>query len=332
MPPFVAIHSPMLGTDVEVRVDGGPEASLAADAAAVGEFERLVGVFSIYDEASELSRWRRGDLDDCSTELTEVLAAALKWHAASGGAFHPAIAPLRHRWLVAAADGELPDAAELADLAAACAALPFTVTDGEVHRIADCSGVDLNAIAKGYILDRAAAAAFALPGVDAVMVSAGGDLRHLGVGSVIVGIEDPAAGYDNGEPRWRVQLAGVGLATSGGAGRGFQVAGQWYGHVLDPDTGWPVAHTTSATVVAPDAMTADALATVVGVLPPLEALRRAEAEGWACLLVAADGDALTSPAWPDLAEDHDGRSDESPGQRPSQLGHQSEPDSIPERS
>ena len=296
--PFVALHSPMLGTDVEIRVEGPQDVALEADAAAVAEFERLVAVFSVFDESSELSRWRRGDIEDCSPELTEVLAAAQFWHQASGGAFHPAIAALRRRWLVATADQQLPDPVELAALAAASAVLPFTVSDGRVERLADCSGVDLNAIAKGYIVDKGCEVAVAQPGVDAVMINAGGDLRHLGDASVLVGIEDPGAAFDNMPPRWRVELSNAGLATSGAARRGFRVGGEWLGHVLDPRTGWPVDHTTSASVIAADTMTADALATVLGVLPAGEALARAEAEDWACLLVAADGSYSTSTAWP----------------------------------
>lgn len=296
--PFLATHSPMLGTDVEIRVDADPAAALAADAAAVGEFERLAAVFSIYDESSELSRWRRGDIDECSAELTEVLTAAEVWHAASGGAFHPAIQPLQLRWQHAAAVDVLPDPAELAELAASCVTLPFTAADGRIERTADCSGVDLNAIARGFIVDRAAVTAFAVPEIDAVMINAGGDLRHLGKGSVLVGIEDPAALFEGTDPRWRVQVAQAGLSTSGIGKGGFTVAGQSFARLIDPRTGWPVTHTTSASVVASDAMTADALSTVLGVLAPEDALSRAEEEGWACLLVGADGIERMSLTWP----------------------------------
>lgn len=306
--PFVAIHSPMLGTEVEIRVDADPEGALAADAAAVGEFERLTSVFSVYEQSSELSRWRRAEVDECSTELTEVLAAAQSWHAVSGGAFHPAIQPLQRRWQRAVAEDRLPDPAELAELAAACATLPFTVTEGRVERIADCSGVDLNAIAKGYVVDRAAITAFAVPGVDAVMVNAGGDLRHVGEGFVLVGVEDPSPLYGKAEPRWRVRLTQAGMATSGVARAGFTVAGQGFGRVIDPRTGWPVTLTTSASVVAIEAMTADALSTVLGVLPPAEALTRADAKGWACLLIGADGVEHMSLAWP--SEEHQGASED----------------------
>jgi thiamine biosynthesis lipoprotein len=297
--PFAAIHAPILGTEVEIRVIADPDGALAADAAAVAEFERLAAVFSVYEESSELARWRRAEVDECSADLTQVLAAAQAWHAASGGAFHPAILPLRRRWQRAAAEDRLPDPAEMAELAIACATLPFTVTKGRVERTADCSAVDLNAIAKGYIVDRAALAALAVPEVEAVMVNAGGDLRHVGEGSVLVGIEDPTKLPGTAEPRWHVRLTQVGMATSGVARGGFTVSGQGFGWVIDPRTGWPSTHTTSASVVAIDAMTADTLSTVLTVLPPAEALTLAEAEGWACLLVGADGVQHMSLGWPD---------------------------------
>lgn len=297
--PFMAVHSPLLGREVQIRVEADPEAALAADAAAVAEFERLSQVFSIYSETSELSRWRRGEVEECSPELTQVLAAAKAWHTTSGGAFHPAIGALRLRWLRAAAEDKLPDPAELAELVEACAVLPFTIAEGRVRRIADCSGVDLNAIAKGYIVDRAAAAAMEVPGIDAVMINAAGDLRHLGDGSVLVGVQDAAGPLEPVQPRWRVRLARAGLSTSGAIRRGFEIAGDWLGHVLDPRTGWPVAHTSSASVVAADAMTADALVTVLGVLEPEAAIAYAQADEIGCLLLTADGRELRSPAWPD---------------------------------
>ena len=41
------------------------------------------------------------------------------------------------------------------------------------------------------------------------------------------------------------------------------IAGKRYGHVLDPRTGWPASGVLSASVVASDAATADALSTAL---------------------------------------------------------------------
>jgi thiamine biosynthesis lipoprotein len=86
----------------------------------------------------------------------------------------------------------------------------------------------------------------------------------------------------NGEP-WRVGITypsdgGVGyrevatlkeqaLATSGDYRNFTLIDGKRYSHAIDPTTGWPVNHDmTSATVIAPDCITADAVATSVMVL------------------------------------------------------------------
>lgn len=290
----LATRSPVLGTVVELRLDGPQTAIRQAEQAAWDCFERLEQEFSTFRPDSRLCQWRSGR-GECSPDLLAVLSRAAHWYELSGGAFHPATAGLTARWRRAEAEAVAPTAAELVELTTD---LPYRITPTGVERVADCSEVDLNAIAKGYIVDEAAAAAAAVPGISTVVVNAGGDLRHCGTGSIQVGIEDPATPYDNAPPRWRVPVANAALATSGSARRGFRVADQWLGHVLDPRTGSPVGHTTSVSVVAATAMDADALATVVGVLTTAEALDFAARHQVACLLVSGDGTAHTSPEWP----------------------------------
>jgi FAD:protein FMN transferase len=293
----LSTHSPVLGTVVELRIEADATAAARAEAAALAEFERLEAVFSTYRPDSLLCQWRSGELATCPDELAEVLTAAAHWHRLSGGAFHPATRDLTDRWRRAVEEGHQPPREEMAALAGA-ARLPYAITAKGPIRTADCSGLDLNAIAKGYIVDCATEAALRVPGVSAIVVNAGGDLRHQGVGSLRVGIEDPSRPFDNLPPRWTVPVANNALATSGSARRGFEVAGQWLGHVIDPRTGWPVAHTASISVLAADAMTADALATVLGVLTTQEAAAFADQHTIGSLLVAADGTARASATWP----------------------------------
>lgn len=287
-------HTPLLGTLVEIQIGASPEVAVVADEVAVTEFLRLNEVFSTYLADSELNRWRRGEHDSCSAELVEVLASAQHWYELSNGALHPALGQLSSLW--SAATDEAPTPAALA--AFTDTQLPYRVNGGRVARLGDCSGVELNSIAKGYIVDRALLEVIRLDGVASVVVNAGGDLRHSGEGSVSVRIEDPARPYDNAPPRWRVSISNGALATSSIARRGFQVSGQHLGHVLDPRSGWPVAHTASVTVLAASAMVADALATVLGVLPIAAALSFAAEHQVACLLVEPGGEFHTSPSWP----------------------------------
>ena len=65
----------------------------------------------------------------------------------------------------------------------------------------------------------------------------------------------------SGGPIAGLRLRNAAVGTSG-AGEQFVIAdGRRYGHVIDPRTGWPASGTLSATVVASDAATADALST-----------------------------------------------------------------------
>ncbi|MEG3003189.1 MAG: FAD:protein FMN transferase, partial [Comamonas sp.] len=108
----------------------------------------------------------------------------------------------------------------------------------------------------------------------------------------------------DGKP-WQVQLGGqatdayaplvVGLpsdpedggsfATSGDFWHHFSVDGKRYSHTLDPRTGRPIEHgLSSVTVFHPECMHADALATVLTVLGPLQGLEFAEQHGIAAVL------------------------------------------------
>jgi len=297
---FAGSWSPLLGTVVEVR--GTAADPDAVEAAVLAELMRLQAVFSVFDPGSDLARWRGGADAAASPDLVAVLARAEELHRCSGGAFHPAAGVLRRRWLAAESEGVVPARAELAGLAASCP-LPFRVREGRVERTGDCSGVDLNALAKGYAVDRALAAGWAAAGGGAeagangasLVVNAGGDLAHRGSGGVLVGVEDPLRAVDNAPPVARVRGAGAALATSGGARRGFRVAGRWFGHVLDPRSGWPVEGVASASVLAADACAADGLATVLLVGGPEPAVACAVASGPDWLLVDDRGRVSAAP-------------------------------------
>lgn len=77
---------------------------------------------------------------------------------------------------------------------------------------------------------------------------------------------------DNAPPLLTFDLCDAAVATSGSARRGFSVGEEWISHVLDPRTGQPAGSSASVTVVAADATTADAVATIVSVMDVAEGL------------------------------------------------------------
>ncbi|MEZ5411322.1 MAG: FAD:protein FMN transferase [Acidimicrobiales bacterium] len=303
-------HQPLLGTVVEVRCDGieDDRQAEAVDAAVVAEIERLERILTVHEPGSELRRWQRGEVDIPSPELAEVLALALGWQARSGGAFNPAAGAVVALWRAAEARGEPPTPAEQAAVSAVVGRPLFHLDPAGIPRLdvaidpdADRGVIDLNALAKGWIVDRALAAGRALAPPDTdLVVSAGGDLRHGGPGSARVGIENPLRPFDNEPPIVTVEVSDAALATSGRARRGFRIGGRWYGHVVDPRTGATADHVAGITVVAPDTATADVLATVLGLMSPADAAAHGEEQGAACLVVAPDGMVTTNDRWRSL--------------------------------
>jgi len=256
-------HENVLGTSFELKVHGVDAAAASrAEVVSLAEIDRLARIFSGYSPESEFSRWQRtrSERVPISADLLSVLAASERWQRESQGAFNPGVESLTRLWKTAAAADRLPTDSDLAG-AVQDLARPAWRLDAAAGTAEHLSGtpLSLNAIAKGYIIEQASAAAFRVPGVEGVLLEIGGDLRVRGRFPHWVTITDPRNDAENAQPLAAVSVADRGLATSGGYRRGVRVRGQSFSHILDPRTGHPVQDVVGVTVLAPDAMTADAL-------------------------------------------------------------------------
>jgi thiamine biosynthesis lipoprotein ApbE len=304
---FTRFREDVLGTTLELRIlaDDGAAAD-RAEVAVLAEVSRLARIASSYDPASELMRWqgRRGAMQPASAELLGLLQAADGWRERSGGAFEPRVQALTALWSRCAAAGRTPTDAERAAVTSRFVDAPWRL-DAAAGTAACLTDLPLsfNAIAKGDIVDRACAAALdPARGVRGLMVALGGDLRVRGELARPVGIADPRRDSESDPALEEVLLNDRALATSGGSQRGWTIAGRRYSHLLDPRTGRPTGATRGATVLAPTCRDADALATVLCVLPPERGLALVETlPDFACLIVGDDGRVLRSTTWPGRA-------------------------------
>jgi thiamine biosynthesis lipoprotein len=139
--------------------------------------------------------------------------------------------------------------------------------------------IGLGGIAKGYALDRAAAALRAA-GIDSFLISAGGQMMvggRRGDRPWRIGIRDPRMGP--ADYFAYLTVTDTSVSTSGDYERFFILDGVRYHHILDPRTGRPAhppGRLRSATVVCADATLADALSTALIVLGREEALALVE--------------------------------------------------------
>jgi thiamine biosynthesis lipoprotein len=161
-----------------------------------------------------------------------------------------------------------------------------------------CHTVSLDAIAKGYIVSRAAWRARLVPGVADVLLNIGGDVQHVGERAVVVAVADPFAPAENGPPVATVRIENAALCTSGGYRRGFLASGRRVSHIVDPRSGEPAERIASASVLAPDCATADALSTAFSVMAPEESVALADSlVNVGCLVVEHDGTVTTNAVW-----------------------------------
>ncbi len=305
----------VLGTsfDLTVVTDDRATAERCLDDV-LGAIDAACVTLSTYDAESEISRINARPDAAIDVPLSPLLAGVLRraraWQRRSEGAFDPTIAPLVELWRVAETRGRAPTDAELAPLLASAEprfAIEGTDPAAAILRRAQPCTFRLDAIAKGTIIDLALAAARAVsPRVTGLCLNIGGDIGTWGMRPGgrpwEVGIADPGDAAENAPPRARVALAaGQAVATSGGSARFWTIDGRRFSHLLDPRTGRSVDHVASASVVAPDAETADVLATILTVLPIDRGIALVDdVEGAACLVVERDGAERRSARWIDV--------------------------------
>lgn len=265
----VCRHENVLGTSLELRLHSAtPE---LAEAAALAEIDRLAQRLSSYDPNSEFQRWTAtsGLPVPVSRELGEVLCLYELWgertQGALSAAFSAGAAAGQRHWQLDPAAGTATHLSQ--------------------------APLVLNSFTKSYIIERAAAAALAH--AHGVTLNIGGDLVTKGRIAESVRLANPSDDTENSPPLATLRAANVAVATSGNSRRG--------AHIVDPRTGERPTHISSATVVAPRATDAGALATAFTILPVRESQAlAAKVPGVQYLLVKRDGGQVHSPGWRSL--------------------------------
>nr|WP_231707799.1 FAD:protein FMN transferase [Arthrobacter caoxuetaonis] len=146
--------------------------------------------------------------------------------------------------------------------------------------------VDVGAAGKGQLVDLVWEL-LVFRGYASVVVDAGSDMRHSGAAGVRVALEHP---YDSTQAIGVVEVSGRALCASAASRRTW---GEGLHHVLDASTGRPVDAVAATWVLAPDAMTADGLATALFLTDP--SLLAAEFD-FDYVRMFSDGRAQYSPA------------------------------------
>lgn len=240
------------------------------------ELDLVNRLMSTYRDDSDVSRFNHSPASDwfpVAPETRDVVARALEFSQLTGGAFDVTVAPLVNLWHFGPEAGDRQALPSQEKIDAARNRVGFE----KLHVQADPPAlkkddpalwVDLSAIAKGYAVDRVVNALWSA-GARNFLVEVGGEVAVRGRKSpsvawrigIVWPVDDQLAMRDAAE------LADQAMATSGDYRNFTIVDGKRYSHTIDPQTGRPVTNDlASASVIAPDCMSADAMATAVMVL------------------------------------------------------------------
>ena len=233
--------------------DGLPEARVTR------VLDEVVQEMSTWEPDSSLSRFNRappGEWFAVSADMVRVVAAAARVSDATEGAFDVTVLPLVDEY------GFGPGAALADEAQVNYRLLEFREHPPALRKRAPLQ-VDLSSIAKGFAVDRVAEL-LASVGCTSALVEIGGELRVFGVapggGAWRVAIESPDEGFAPG----MLTLDEGGIATSGDYRQIGERDGMRTTHIIDARTGTPIdGFLASATVIAPTAMQADAMATAL---------------------------------------------------------------------
>lgn len=255
------------------------EATAAACAAAAfAEQRRVDALMSDYKGDSEVSRVNRDAFErpvPIGAETLEVVRKAIYFSELSEGAFDVTVGPFVDLWRAAAEANAPPTEAALAEARSKVGydKLILDESAGTIRFAVAGMRIDLGGIAKGYAIDKSIEA-MKQRGAVGGMVDIGGDVRCFGQppqgqGTWLIGLQDPDVAPDDlgsGKPLLVLKITDEAVTTSGDYRRFTSVAGEKESHILDTHTGRGASQLASVTIIAPDGITADALATAVSVM------------------------------------------------------------------
>lgn len=290
--PVIVLSGETMGSTYEVRIAGeGLDDALRGRAEALIA-KRLAEIdlwFSTWRPDSEVSRFnvqRDTKPFPVGLQTANLVALSIELGKRSGGAFDITVGPLVARWGFghAAQFANSPSTGEIDDYRSRIGAEMVTVSgaDSASGRFLQKGDpgveIDLSAIAPGHAADYLAAGLRDLDRRD-FLVDIGGEIyaagNRPGGGPWRIAIEEPLE--DARRIYSVVELSNQGLATSGDYRAFYIEDGRRISHTIDPRTGRPIDNgMASATVIAPDAATADGWATAVMVLGPSDGLALTE--------------------------------------------------------
>lgn len=269
--------------------------------AGLRETQRIDHLFSYWDSTSQVVKINRlAGIRPVvvDQEVFDLIARTFKISALSGGAFDITFASGDKIYQFdKQAHASLPDSATVRNSVRRIGWQRVRL-DAATHAIfLPEKGMRLNlaGILQGYGVRRAADIMKAM-GIAGGLINGSGDVYCWGQqpdgAGWRIAIGDPAR--PNTVSSW-LTVSDLAVVTAGNYEQYFTVGGQYYGHIINPHTGYPATGLRSVTIICPDVELADALDDAVFVLGPVDGLALINRlKGVSCTLIDDNGQTLVS--------------------------------------
>lgn len=231
------------------------------------ELKKVDASLSPFNNSSIITRINRNEDVLLDSFFTTVIRRSEEISKETDGAFDITVAPLANVWGFGFKKGTFPDSLTIDSLLEITGYNKIKFEGNKLTKSDSRIMISCSAVAKGYGSD-VVARLFDRKGIQNYMIEIGGEVVvkgnnpknatwHIGISKPV----DDSLSV-NQELQTVLSITDVGMATSGNYRNFYYKDGKKYAHTIDPKTGYPVQHSLlSATVIAPDCMSADAYAT-----------------------------------------------------------------------
>lgn len=256
-----------LNTVVTLKIYDSNDETLLDDTLSI--CDKYEDIFSRTKENSELYRLNHAALPQAdgvftlSDELAELTAKGLYYSELSNGGFDITIEPVSSLWDFVSEEKIVPDATALKEALPLVDYRSITLKDNQLQFAKNGMGLDLGAIAKGYIADQMKQFLIS-KGVKSAVIDLGGNTLCIGGKPdrtpFHIGIQKPFA--KRSETVAALEIKDKSVVSSGIYERCFEKDGNFYHHILNPKTGYPYDNSLiSVTIISDKSVDGDGLST-----------------------------------------------------------------------
>ena len=250
-----------LNTVVSITIYDSTDTSLLDGALAL--CDKYEAMLSKTKEESEICKLNKGISVSLSKETLSLIETGLYYSKHSNGAFDISIEPLSSLWDFTALSPSVPSKTSIEEALRHIGWNYVHISNQSVSFEQSDMGIDLGAIAKGFIADRIKE--YLLENnVQSALINLGGNVLLVGSkpngDDFKVGIQKPFE--DRNETIAIMELSDVSIVSSGIYERYFKQDDILYHHILNPSTGYPYdTGLTAVTVITNHSVDGDALST-----------------------------------------------------------------------